>query len=468
MKKAFVTGADGFLGINLVSELVREQWNVIAFHLPSDDTKELEGLGVELAEGDILDYASLLSAMPEDSGLIVFHVAGDTSMWHKHAERQHAVNVIGTRNVARAAMERGVSRMVFTSSISAYGFHNGRIDEQTVSNALLCRMNYNKTKYLAEQEIRNAIANGLNAVIVNPCNMLGSYDRHGWSALILNAAKGRLKFVGSGTGTFAHVKDVARAHIKAAEQGITGENYLLGGIEISFLEIGTEIYRLIGKRGKPVALPSFFLRAAAGCVELFSFFMNKEPALTYPRYKRLTGRIRCNDEKARRELGFSTVPIREMLADSYRWLLAGSLLPHGKGLDEQLRFVEVEDEPLHREQCKTGGIRVYRAIIPPGEASMFHRHSKNTVYIVTQGGRIMTIPLKGHSAGRVLPLTRLSLKRKLLLAVGKLSGKPVRLDTGFSFFMPAGGNGVVHAVRASADNQRPVEIMGVELACESE
>ncbi len=320
MSKAFVTGAAGFLGNNVIRELLDQGWDVTAFHLPSDNLKYLSGLNIKFAEGDILDYQSLLDSIPQDENVIVFHIAGDTSMWDRHNERQYMINVKGTANVAKAALDRGVKKFVFTSSISAYGYHSERIDEETPSNALTCKMNYNKTKYLAELEVHKVIEKGLNAVILNPCNMMGPFDIKGWSTLIKSVLNNDVPAVSLGVGTFAHVRDVAKAHIKAAEVGKKGENYLIGGVEIVFRDIYREINEILGKDMNLRTVSSPVFRMAMYLIRLKAFLKREEPILTYPRYKRLTGRIICNDEKARKELSFQTSSMKEMLSDSYAWL----------------------------------------------------------------------------------------------------------------------------------------------------
>ncbi len=320
MSKAFVTGAAGFLGNNIIRELLEQGWEVTAFHLPTDNLKYLLELNINLIEGDILDYQSLVDAIPEGENVVIFHIAGDTSMWNRHADRQFMINVTGTANVAKAALERGVGKLVYTSSVSAYGYHSDRIDEETPSNALTCKMNYNKTKYLAEQEIRKVVEKGLDAVILNPCNMMGPFDPKGWSTLIMSVLNNDVPAVTLGVGTFAHVRDVARAHIKAAEVGRKGENYLIGGVEIVFRDIYQEINEMLGKKMNPRTVSSPVFRMAMYLIRLKAFLKKEEPILTYPRFKRLTGRIICNDKKARQELSFQTSGIKEMLNDSYEWL----------------------------------------------------------------------------------------------------------------------------------------------------
>ncbi|HHK40801.1 MAG TPA: NAD-dependent epimerase/dehydratase family protein, partial [Planctomycetaceae bacterium] len=129
-KTAFVTGATGFLGLNLVEVLLEGGWHVTALHRPSSDCSRLQGLNVELVEGDILDRDSLKAAIPPGVDA-VFHVAADTSMWSRAAARQERINVDGTRNVIAAAIERRAGRMIHTSTIAVYGFQDGIITEES-------------------------------------------------------------------------------------------------------------------------------------------------------------------------------------------------------------------------------------------------------------------------------------------------------------------------------------------------
>ncbi|MBU3916410.1 NAD-dependent epimerase/dehydratase family protein [bacterium] len=319
MKKAFVTGSTGFLALNLIERLQSKEWEITALYLPGEDLKYLSRFNVKPVPGNILDYSSLLSAMSKGQD-VVFHLAGDTSMWSKNAQRQYNVNVQGTANVCKAALEKGVTRFIYTSSSSAYGFHTERLTEKSSSNALSCGMNYNRTKYLAEQEVKKAVARGLYAVMLNPCNIIGPYDPGNWSQLIKNTCLNRLPGYPPGMGTFAHVRDIADAHISAVKNGRNGENYLLGGVEASFKEVINEIIRVTEMNLPLKEISKNKLKLATWFSSIQSFFTGKEPVLTYPKYKRLVGNLTCDDTKAVQELGFKTTSISEMVMDCYQWL----------------------------------------------------------------------------------------------------------------------------------------------------
>lgn len=324
-KRAFVTGSTGFLGLNLMEELRSNHWDIVALHLPGEDLHLLEGFGAHCVSGDILDYQSLLQAIPERVDA-VFHMAGDTSTWKKNDARQYSINVTGTKNMVEAAIERNVGRFIHTSSISAYGFHGAPVSESTESNALTCGISYHRTKYLGEQEVRKGIEKGLKAIIINPCNVIGPYDRVNWSQMIRAVYNEKLPGIPPGAGTFAHVRDVVRAHITAFEKGRPGESYVLGGTEVSFKQVFNEIEAILGKPLSEKVVSKRLLRLAVCFFSVKSFIDGKEPDITYPKYRRLVGHITCDDAKAVRELGFRKSSLKEMLADSYEWLSRERLL----------------------------------------------------------------------------------------------------------------------------------------------
>jgi dihydroflavonol-4-reductase len=326
MKKAFVTGSTGFLGLNLIGELSAGGWEIHALHLPGEDLRRLRQNRVVPAEGNILEYDSLLRAIP-DRVDAVFHLAGDTSTWNRNNRRQYEINVNGTSRMVAAAIERKARRFIHTSSISAYGFHPGvPISEETRSNAAECGANYHITKLLAEEEVRKGFLSGLQTVILNPCNVLGPFDRVNWSQIIQSVYRDALPAVPPGSGTFAHVRDVARAHIAAAEKGVPGENYVLGGVYASFREVVQETQRMLGKKITEEILAPWKLKLAMYAIMAVSFISRKEPSMTPAKYMRLVGDLRCDDRKAVKDLGFQTTSLRTMLADSLEWLREENLL----------------------------------------------------------------------------------------------------------------------------------------------
>ena len=167
----------------MVQQLLSDDWQVTALHRKTSNLTYLKRFDVTLVEGAITDKGSLEKAIPEGVDA-VFHVAANTSMWSKFNEQQYQDNVIGTRNMLEVASLKKAKRFIHTSSISAFGHHENEVDETVKSNALDSEMNYVVTKYQAELEVDKAIANGLDVVLVNPCDIMGPYDSHNWAQVI--------------------------------------------------------------------------------------------------------------------------------------------------------------------------------------------------------------------------------------------------------------------------------------------
>lgn len=325
-KTAFVTGATGFLGLNLIAQLTDLGWQVSALHRAQSNLQYLQRFPVQRVEGSIEDAAALERALPEGVD-VVFHVAGDVSFWSRHNARQTRTNVEGTRHVVAAALKRGAKKLVHTSTTSVYGFPSEVFDETAPHLGKHSWFNYMHTKTLAEEEVRLGIARGLDAVLLNPANIVGPYDANNWARLIQLAAAGKLPRVPPGRASFCHVAEVARAHIAAAERGRSGENYILGGTDATYVEAVTIIGELLRRPIKVRTVPPVLLRGAGRVLGWVSRLTGKEPLVTPESAAFLSASLLCRSDKAIRELGYRVVPLRTMLDDCYRWMVGEGLLP---------------------------------------------------------------------------------------------------------------------------------------------
>ncbi len=324
-RTAFVTGGTGFLGLNLIQHLTEQGWRVTVLHRPSSDLTYLRRFPVALAVGAIEEAASVERAIPD--GLdAVFHVAGDVSFWSGHRARQSRTNVAGTRNVAAAARRRGARRFIHTSTIAVYGTPPGPFDEAAPQGGKASAIGYLHSKALAEEEVQTAISEGLDAVILNPANVVGPYDTANWSRLFRLVAEDRLPGVPPGRAPFCHVAEVAKAHLAAFERGRTGENYILAGTDASYLEAFAVVGRLLGRPVPKKPLPAFALALAGRLGEWGSHWTRREPDLTPEMATLLSSVITCHSDKAARELGYQSVPLQTMFTDCYEWLAAEGMI----------------------------------------------------------------------------------------------------------------------------------------------
>jgi len=175
-------------------------------------------------------------------------------------------------------------------------------------------------------EVRKGIAKGLDALIINPANIIGPYDYHNWSQLFTLIDRQKLPGVPPATQTFCHVRKVAKAQITAFYRGKKGENYILGGVEVDYLTIAQEIGDMLGKQTPKRTTPGWMLKML-GRVSLWgSYITGKEPDMTPEKAILITSQVLCNSQKAENELDYHSVPLRSMLEDCYQWMLSEGLI----------------------------------------------------------------------------------------------------------------------------------------------
>src|SRR5580700_5787044 len=226
-----VTGATGFVGSAVVRTLLKAGQPVRALARLKSDRRNLTGLSAEIVQGSLEDPASLAAAVAGCRYL--FHAAADYRLWVPDPAPMFRANVEGTRILMSAALDAGIERVVYTSSVATLGLvPECSADEETPSKVEDMVGPYKRSKFQAEEVVRDLTArSGLPAVIVNPSTPVGPRDRKPTPTgrLILEAARGHMPgYVDTGLN-IAHVEDVAVGHLAAAETGRVGERYILGG-----------------------------------------------------------------------------------------------------------------------------------------------------------------------------------------------------------------------------------------------
>ncbi len=322
MTRALVTGATGLVGANLVETLNHAGWQVRILRRTTSRLDALEGLRYEDAVGDILDKESLLAAM--DGVDVVFHVAGAADHWRKGKQHLYRINVEGTRTVVDAALEAGISRLVYTSSIAAIGpapDPEHPVDETHRFNLPPDLFPYGHSKWLAEEEVRKGIERGLDAVIVNPSIVIGPRDVHlitGSMFITLQRSRG-LPFAPRGGSGVVAARDVALGHLRAAEVGRTGERYILNAENLTHKELAQMLARALGVPGPRWELPAWVAPPLATVVEILRSLGIKVPT------RGSTLRMSVywfyvNNEKSRRELGLTYTSIQAAVHEALAWL----------------------------------------------------------------------------------------------------------------------------------------------------
>ena len=322
MKKALVTGAAGFIGSNVVRELLDEGVEVRALILPGEDLRNLEGLEVERVEGDVLDAESLRKAIKGCDTL--FHLAAVYKFWSPEPRRIYEVNIRGGNYALLAAREAGVEKIVYTSSIGAVGLEPGRepSSETTPFNLFRHKIDYVLTKYISEMNALDMARFGLPLVAVNPAVPLGPRDIGPTPSgkLVVDVVNGKFPgYIDAGV-MLVDVRDVARGHVLAAKKGRVGEKYILGNENITFKALVEKIAEIAGVKIRLMKLPRAVMFAYGWAAERASDrFTHKEPVLTHAAAKYSAQFCYFTSEKARTELGLTFRSTDETIRDSVAW-----------------------------------------------------------------------------------------------------------------------------------------------------
>ncbi len=326
MKKALVTGATGFVGINLCQQLVSQGWQVHILCRASSDLSPLNDLPLTKTVGDINDPNSILAAIPGQCDAI-FHVAASTNLWKPNNQSQYQINVEGTSNIIQAALEKQVGRFIHTSSFAVWGFQPEVFNEQSPWVDQGSWINYIKTKREAEELVKTAHRdNGLDAVILNPGHILGPQDQHNWSRMIRLIDTNKLPGVPPGNGSFADVREVAKAHIAAFVYGKSGENYLLGGHSCSYLELTGKIASILGRKPAKRETPAIVIRSLGRINQWIAMFTNKEPDITPEGAAMVSCHLSCDSSKAVDVLNYKMTRIDKLLDITIRWMREQNML----------------------------------------------------------------------------------------------------------------------------------------------
>jgi dihydroflavonol-4-reductase len=323
-----VTGATGFVGSAVARALLAAGHEVRALARPNRDRRNLDGLPVAIAEGSLEDDGTLARAVAGCRYL--FHVAADYRLWVPDPASMFRANVAGTQALIAAALEAGVERIVYTSSVAVVGLAaEGPADEATPSRIDDMIGPYKRSKFAAEEIVRAFVAErGLPAVIVNPSTPVGPRDRKPTPTgrVILEAARGRLPgFVDTGLN-IAHVDDVAAGHLLAAQGGRIGERYILGGENMPLADILTEVARLVGRPPPRLKIPHWVAYPAAIGAEWAARVTGNVPLATRDSVRMSRKKMYFTSAKAARELGYRPRPARVAIADAVAWFKANGYL----------------------------------------------------------------------------------------------------------------------------------------------
>lgn len=328
--KCFVTGASGFVGSNLVHELVARGHRVKALLRPGADERALSGVPFERAAGDLFDL-QLLHRELEGCDWC-FHVAASYHLWLRDYRPMYETNVTGTRNVLQAAGKAGCRRIVYTSTVGCIGLpkientvlipsnESATTSEEQLTN------DYKRSKWQAEVVAAQLSREGLPVVIVNPSAPIGPRDVKPTPTgqLIVDFLNRRLPAYLETGLNWVHVRDVAVGHILAAEKGTVGERYILGNMQGNWTMEETlgVLQEVTGIRAPRTKIPRWVALAAGHFSERISSFTGRPPRVPLAGVRMAKYKMWFDPGKAVRELGLPQTPPKQAIADAVDWFRA--------------------------------------------------------------------------------------------------------------------------------------------------
>jgi len=328
---ALVTGATGFIGSAVARRLLLRGEKVRVLARAGGDRRNLDGLDIEIVEGDLRDPAARAAAAKGISSL--YHVAADYRLWVPDPAAMFATNVDATTDLMRRAADGGAQRIVYTSSVATLGIPSDGSDATEDTPVALKDMigPYKQSKYLGEEAVKKLVCEEqLPIVIVNPTAPVGPRDVKPTPTgrTIIEAAAGRMPaFVDTGLN-LVHVDDCADGHLLAHDKGVIGERYILGGENLTLQQILQRIAMLTGGKAPTVKLPHGAILPLAYAVEFFAkMFKTGEPFVTVDGINLAKKRMFFTHTKAARELGYTARHVDEALCDAIAWFRAHGALP---------------------------------------------------------------------------------------------------------------------------------------------
>lgn len=319
---ALVTGGTGFVGSHLVRVLLERGEQVRCLIRPTSRLDNLEDLSVEFVTGDLRDLTSLRLAAKGCS--VVYHCAADYRLWCKDPNEMYQSNVEGSHNVMQAAFDEGVQRVVYTSTVGCLGLKDNDepANEDTPVTIEDMIGHYKRSKFLAEEKVREWATRGLPVVIVNPSTPVGELDIKPTPTgkIIVDFLRGKMfGYVDTGMNLI-DVRDCAEGHVLAAEKGRAGERYILGGRDVSLKELFDSLASVTEIASPKMKVPHWVAETYARVENFWSINVaRREPDVPLESVKLARHKMWFDASKAVRELGLAQNPIERALERAVNW-----------------------------------------------------------------------------------------------------------------------------------------------------
>lgn len=330
--RIMITGATGFIGYHTALALMEAGHEVSLLVRNPDKMRRLFGRGVikHYTRGDIADPRAVGKALQDCDAAV--HVAALVSTHAADEERVYATNLEGTRNVIGGALEQGIDRVIYVSSVTAlYDPRAAVLDEDSPPGS--GSGGYGRSKVACEKYVRALQERGEPVTITYPATVLGPDTPEMTEAHVgLQTYLARFVPLMSSGNQYVDVRDIARVHRQVLEEGAPSDRYVLGGHYLSWRELAGVLESLTGTRILKLPVSGAFMRFAGGLADRLARFLPEDFPITREGLTYATNWVTMDNSRVERELGLAFRPVEETLADSIRWLVAeGHLTPAQAG-----------------------------------------------------------------------------------------------------------------------------------------
>jgi len=328
--KTLVTGGAGFIGSHIVRQLVQRGEDVRVLHLPGENLSNLNGCNVELVAGNVLNRKEVDKALKGCND--VYHLAAIYAFWMRNPQQIFDVNVTGSRVMLDACAEKGIRKIVYTSSMVRYGGQGNQVKGNEESPFTLGSSGelYSISKYQSQELAEQYAREGLNLTIVNPTLPVGPGDigPTPTGKYLIGMIKNPVIVYTDTVTNVGDVRDIAAGHILAMEKGEKGRSYILGGLEDISMQELVKLAQHVLKKKKPAFLISNQAFEALGyLMEMYAEFVSgKAPLVTSQAARANAMGMRADCHRAQQELGYHCRPLEESVRDAVDWFKANNYI----------------------------------------------------------------------------------------------------------------------------------------------